>query len=359
MVTIIVFFIVLSVLIIIHELGHFIAAKRSGVYVEEFGFGLPPRIFGIKHGETLYSLNWLPFGGFVKVMGEEQHELVNKKLSLELKSRTFYSKKPLTKIIILTAGVLANFLLGWLIVSYLFTQGVPIPTDKVVIEQVSKKSPAEVAGIKKGDTVVALVEKGRRIPFENTDHFVKEVKNRVGQEITLIINRQGQEFNLNMIPRLKPPMGEGALGVLLSPFVIKKYPWYQAPFLGLFESMKITGLILKELLKTVLGLLLLQKPQVEVAGPIGIAKITSEAVKYGYTAVLQLLGLLSLNLAVINILPFPALDGGRLAFVIYETVSKRQINPDLERKLNLVGFIILLSLILLVTANDVAKIFLK
>lgn len=357
MITIIVFFIVLSVLVIIHELGHFIAAKKSGVYVEEFGFGFPPRIFGIKYGETLYSLNWLPFGGFVKVLGEEMHELTDKKLSAELKNRTFFSKKPLTKIIILVAGVTANFLLGWIIVSCLFIQGVPVPTDKVVVEQVTKNSPAALSGIKPGDTIRAMIKNNQQVAFKNTDHFVRELKDQAGQNISLLIKRGNQEIIFDVVPRVKPPEGEGALGVLLTPFVIKKYHWYQAPFFGLVESFKITGLILKELSITLLGIISFQKPQLEVAGPVGIVKITSEAVKYGYTAVLQLLGLLSLNLAVINILPFPALDGGRLAFVLYETVTKKKINPDVEKKLNFAGFAILLSLIIIVTINDIIKIF--
>lgn len=359
MITIAVFFIILSILILIHEFGHFIVSKKNGVYVEEFGFGLPPRIFGIKRGETLYSLNWLPFGGFVKVLGEEEHEIEGKKLPPELQNRTFVSKPARVKIAILTAGVLANFILGWAVVSYLFTQGVPVPTDKIVIESVANNSPAQSAGIIKNDIILSIKTPTGSKKLNNADKFISEVKSVKGQPVTLEAERNGKPMTFVITPRVNPPKGEGALGVVLTQFTIKKYVWYQAPFYGLIESAHITYAIVKELGKTLIGFLLFQKPNVDVAGPIGIAKITGQAVKVGYIAVLQLLGLLSLNLAVINILPFPALDGGRLAFVLYETIFRKKINPQVERRLNMAGFAILLSLIGLVTLNDILKLFVK
>src|SRR3989338_1499849 len=152
----VVFFIVLSVLVIIHELGHFIAAKRNGVKVEEFGFGLPPRLFGMRFGETLYSLNALPFGGFVKVYGEESAELNESKLSAHEKSRSFVHKGLPAKITILVAGVTMNFILGWFIYSYLFVKGIPVPANVVTIENVMKSSPAADAGIQKGDKIATI-----------------------------------------------------------------------------------------------------------------------------------------------------------------------------------------------------------
>lgn len=355
--SILVFFIILSILVLIHEFGHFIAAKKNNVYVEEFGFGLPPRIWGIKKGETLYSLNLLPFGGFVKVLGEEEHEIHGKKLSPELANRTFVSKKPAVKILILTAGVIANFLLGWVIISYLFTQGVPTPTDTVIVESVVANSPAQKAGIKPGDEIERIIIASKTIELKNIDHFVEEIKKTGGKtiELDVVAAQEKQSQRITLTPRLNPPKGEGALGVVLTPFTIIKYPWYQAPFFGLIESAKISGVIARELFKVVINFASLKGPGVDVAGPVGIARITSQAVKVGNNAVLQLLGLLSLNLAIINILPFPALDGGRLAFVLYETISRKKINPTIERQLNFLGFAILLGLILLVTINDIVK----
>ncbi|MFH0979900.1 MAG: site-2 protease family protein, partial [Candidatus Roizmanbacteria bacterium] len=130
--TILIFILTLTLLVLIHEFGHFLAAKKNGVRVEEFGFGLPPRIFGIRKGETLYSINLLPLGGFVKLYGEEYHEIKNKSLS----QRAFINKKPWVKFLIVISGVIGNFLLGWILISYLFTQGVPVPTNKVIVEKV-------------------------------------------------------------------------------------------------------------------------------------------------------------------------------------------------------------------------------
>lgn len=354
-----IFFIILSTLVLIHEFGHFIAAKKNNVLVEEFGFGLPPRIFGIKRGETLYSLNWLPIGGFVKVFGEEEHEIDGKQIDPALKNRTFVSKPTSVKIMILTAGVLANFILGWFVMSYLFTQGVAVPTNAVTIEAVTQSSPAEQAGIQKNDTISALTVAGTTTKIVHTKEFVDAVKKAAGQDISLDIIRQGKVKTVSLTPRVNPPKGEGALGVTLTEFIVKKYTWYQAPFFSLIESANITYQIAKELGNTLFQVLTFHKPSVDVAGPVGILKITSDAIKVGYMAVLQLLGILSLNLAVVNILPFPALDGGRLAFVLYEHVTRRKINTQIERKLNMAGFAILLTLIALVTLNDIIKLFVK
>lgn len=360
MITIVVFFIILSILVIIHELGHFIAAKRNNVYVEEFGFGLPPRIFGIKRGETLYSLNLLPFGGFVKVLGEEEHELEQKKLPAELAKRTFVSKSPAVKILILTAGVLANFLLGWVVVTYLFIQGVPVPTNSVIIEKVVQGSPAKNAGISEKDKIIGFVDGAETRLFGTTDEFMTFVSKNKGKQITLQVrDSKGGTKNVAITPRMNPPKGEGSLGIVLTPYEMKKYVWYKAPVYGLIESVTITATIVRELGLTIFRLITLQPQQVDVAGPVGIAKITGQAVEFGVSAVLQLLGLLSLNLAVINILPFPALDGGRLAFVLYETATRRKINPNIEKRLNMAGFAILLSLIVLITIHDIAKLMIK
>lgn len=345
----------MSLLVIIHELGHFIAAKKNGVYVEEFGFGLPPRIWGIKRGETLFSLNALPFGGFVKVLGEEREELKSQKLSPAMQKRTFASKNNAVKLTILTAGVFANFLLGWVVISALFVHGVPTPTKNVIIESVVERSPAGQAGLQKNDIVTAIVASGERIDVSSTDKFITEIKKYTGTPIELVISRESAQMTKTITPRANPPKGEGALGVVLTPFMVKKYSLLQAPVYGLIEAVRITAMITKELGKAAFTFVVSQEAPAEIAGPVGIAKITSQALQYGPLAVLQLLSLLSLNLAVINILPFPALDGGRVAFVIYEMVTKKPIPSHIERKFNMVGFAVLLSLIALITVNDILK----
>lgn len=359
MLSVITFVVILSILVLIHELGHFVVAKLNNVCVEEFGFGLPPRLFGLKVGETLYSFNLLPFGGFVKVLGEERAEAETKKIPPELKKRTFFAKKPAQKAAIIIAGVLANFLLGWLVISYLFTQGVPVPTDQVIVEKVVEGSPAEEAGLESSDILVQATVDKKTIQIKDTQTLIDLTKKYAGRPVTYTVERSDKQFKVDIIPREKPPQGEGALGVVITNFIEKKYSLLEAPFLGLIESVKITAVILKELLRALFRFLTFQKVEVEISGPVGIAKITQTAVKFGKNAVVQLLGLLSLNLAVINILPFPALDGGRLSLIVYEWLSKKRVNPKIERNLNLIGFAILLSLIVLITINDMLKIFVK
>jgi regulator of sigma E protease len=355
MITVIVFILILALLVLIHEFGHFIAAKKSGVYVEEFGFGLPPRLWGKKIGETIYSINWLPIGGFVKVYGEEYHEQ-DKNFDPALKNKAFIYKKPWQKILILTAGIIGNFLLGWLLISFLFTQGVPSPTNKVIVETIQPNSPAQEAGLKKNEEVIILI-KDKEYKLSSSNDLISLTKKFAGEPIELIVQNSNGTRKVTVTPRKNPPAGQGSLGVVITSFVEKKYPWYQAPFFGLAEAFNITWTIVSELSKTVFQLISFQKPKVDVAGPIGIARYTGEAIKFGSNAVLELIALLSLNLAVVNILPFPALDGGRLAFVLYEIVTKRRVNQNFERNLNLAGMIILIALAILISIHDVIKIY--
>ncbi|MBP9797980.1 site-2 protease family protein [Candidatus Woesebacteria bacterium] len=358
MFTVIVFFLVLSLLVIIHELGHFVVAKWNGIKVEEFGFGIPPRLFGIRIGETLYSLNWLPFGGFVKVYGEELADVKDSEISAADRKRSFAHKKPWQKLAVLVAGVTLNFILGWAIVSYLFTKGVPVPSENVVVQAVSEKSPAADAGLQKGDMIL------NASGTDDTDVVVKEsgdvsklAQKNAGKTLLLTIKRGDKEFETPIIPRVNPPKGQGALGVVISNYTIKKYSYIEAPVYGLVESAKITGIIAQELGKTLVRFVTFQKQEAEIAGPVGIAQLTSQAAKQGIDPLLQLIGLLSLNLAVLNILPFPALDGGRVVFVLYEWITRKKVNAKFEQRLNFAGFALLISLLILVTINDIVKLF--
>ncbi len=346
---IIVFILILALLVLVHEFGHFLMAKKTGVKVEEFGIGFPPRLFGVKHGETLYSVNVIPLGGFVKMYGEEMHEVGAKRDTPKQAQRAFVNKKPWQKSLIIVAGVIGNFLLGWVLISYLFTQGVPAPANKVIVEEVQKGSPAAVAGIKVNDSIVQLDSR----PLTDSTDLINLTKKYAGQPIQLVVERKNKQLNITATPRKNPPAGQGPLGIAVTSFVEKKYPWYKAPFYGLTESVSITRTIIVEITKAIVGLVTLHKPMVEVSGPIGIANYTGQAIKFGKNAVLELIALLSLNLAIVNILPFPALDGGRFVFVIYEWVTKKKVNQDIERYTNLVGFFILILLAILISINDI------
>jgi len=418
---ILIFILTLALLVLVHEFGHFLAAKKNGVRVEEFGFGLPPRIFGIKKGETLYSINLLPFGGFVKLYGEEYHEIKSKSLS----NRAFINKKPWVKSLIVIGGVIGNFLLGWILISYLFTQGVPVPTNKIIIDKINVNSPAAKVNLKPGDQILKIitglsqnqsepikhqVKKGEylwmiashylnsgykaydiarfnniknpslifefqiiKIPqvknqknyslskkefiLKNSEEMIEITKKYSGQEITLEIERNGQKNEVSVNPRKNPPKGEGPIGVVVTSYVEKKFPWYQAPFYGLIEASRISYKIAVEIIKVLIQLVTFQKPQIEVAGPVGIVRYAETAIKFGKNAYLELIALLSFNLAIINILPFPALDGGRLMFILYEGVTKKKPNKNIEKYVNLIGMLILLSLALIITINDIIKIY--
>ncbi|MFS8158612.1 MAG: M50 family metallopeptidase [Candidatus Roizmanbacteria bacterium] len=350
------FFIVLSVLVLIHEFGHFIVAKKNGVKVEEFGLGIPPRVFGKRFGETLYSINALPFGGFVKLFGEEAAELDGEKLSSQQLSRSFSHKSTLAKSSIVIAGVICNFLLGWGIISYLFTQGVSVPSGKVLVEKVTPSSPAQQAGLQKGDIIKKITFQKDVSPITDAESLIGQTAKYGGKEISIDIDRSGTNLQLSATPRKNPKPGQGGLGIAISDSVIKKYSISQAPFLGLKEAGSMTYAIIKNIGQSLGRLITFQKQNADIVGPVGIYMITAHAAQQGFNSLLQLMGLLSLNLAVVNILPFPALDGGRLVMILYTGITRKKINSAFEQKLNLIGFCILIGFILLITARDFTQI---
>lgn len=356
MITALIFFLILLILVLIHEFGHYYAAKKNGVYVEEFGFGFPPKLLSKKIGETKYSFNLIPLGGFVKLFGEEYHE--ENKLSNDKKipkDRAFVNKKPWQKTIIIVAGVVMNFLLGFIIFTYLLTQGTPTPTG-VSIENVTKNSPAERAGILKNDQILKITAKNFDKKINNVQEFVSTAKQYAGKEITVTLLRNKNEVNVKVTPRVNPPKGQGSLGVVIKQLVtIKKYPIYQAPYYGFIEAVNTTKNITIEILKLPLQLFAENKAPVEFAGPVGIARYIGEARQYGINAILQITALLSLNLAVINIMPFPALDGGRLIFIIYEWITGKRSNENIEKYMNIFGFFTLIALSIAITINDLLK----
>ncbi len=359
LITIIVFIIILAILVLIHEFGHFIVAKKHGILVEEFGFGFPPRVWGKKFGETLYTLNLLPIGGFVKVYGEEYYE-EDSHVDPKLKDRAFVNKKSWQKASVIVAGVIMNFILGWAILTFLFTQGTPVPMKEVIIEDVKSNTPAAVVGLKNNDKIVKIVHEGKDYQVNTPTDLQNYTKKFLGKEITLNVMRGSQEVNVKITPRKNPPKGEGAMGIAMKSFEIKKYVWYQAPWYGLKEAYIMTKTIAVEILKLPVTLLSKKdsaggEPEVQVTGVIGIAKIVGEARQYGLNPLLSVMAVLSLNLAVINILPFPALDGGRLVFIIYEWITNKRVNKTFERYMNLFGFIFLLSLMAIITIMDIIR----
>ena len=363
--TAVVFFIMLNILVFVHELGHFLVAKRFGIGVDEFGFGLPPRLFGKKVGKTIYSINALPIGGFVRLKGEDNAEnsktqkwLAGGKIAGEPDwEKYFFARPKWQRAAVLLAGVSMNFLLAVIIISYLFTQGILIPNG-IKVEEVIADSPA-AASLKSGDVILKL--NGKEIL--DVKEFSSDIKAKGDQSVDLLIERvingKVQQLTVAVTPRAHPPKDQGALGVKISPSAIElKYPWYQAPYYGMVWAVRFSWEMLTKVFELVFNLVTFKHVDTEnLAGPIGIAQATGQAIKFGINAVLQLTGLLSLNLAIFNLLPIPALDGGRLFFVLFEKWIGRHVKPRVEAITHQVGFAFLLALIVLITINDLVRLF--
>lgn len=350
MLTLIVFIAILSILVFVHELGHFLVAKRAGIKVEEFGFGFPPRAFGIKKGETIYSLNWIPIGGFVRLYGEEEEEKKEK-------GRAFYHKPKKIRILVILAGVVMNFVLAVLVFSAVYTKtGIPTKTDQVKVVGLVASSPADTAGLKDGDLVI--MAGGEKI--KDSQDFVTITQKLVGREMEIEIVREGEKKVFKVRPRENPPAGEGPLGVVISSVEMKFYPIWEMPVRGALEGFK-EALAWTSLIVGALGAMFWQLVSAgtvpkDVAGPVGIFQVTGQVAQGGILNILQFLGILSVNLAVINILPIPALDGGRLLFIGIEAITGKRIKAKVERWTHQIGMMLLLFLILLITYNDIVRI---
>lgn len=351
-VSVLVFFLVLSILVLIHELGHFLVARKNGVWVEEFGFGLPPRIYGKKIGETLYSINALPFGGFVKLHGESSEEGVSDP------ARAFINKNKKSRVAIIVAGVFMNFILAIAAFGIVYSfSGITKDTGEVRVLEITNSSPAQLAGLLVGDVIKKVDSKD----VESVNGFIEAVEERKGDRTVLEILRKGESeenLKLTITPRENPPEGEGPLGVIISSTEVYYPPILLRPFYGIYygflDAVFWGQTVLMGLVKIFSDLFGGQAPK-DLAGPVGIYAITSEAAKFGPLAVLNLMGILSVNLAILNILPFPALDGGRLLFIGIETVIGKKVTPKIESTIHTIGMLILLLAIFAITAGDIQK----
>jgi len=343
---ILIFVIALSILVLVHEFGHYFAAKITGVKVEEFGLGLPPRIFGKKIGETMWSLNWLPIGGFCRLYGEDGNKQG---------TRAFNNKNPWQKGLIVLGGVLMNLVLAVVIFSTVYAiMGVPKETDRVKIIGVAKDSPAQVAGIKENDWIKKVGE----IEIEKAAELTAEVDKYKGKEIELLVNREGQDITLSVQVREKAPEGEGLMGIVISNTEMEKVKWYEF-YKGIgagFREAYFWGEIIFSGVAKMVGSLFAGDVPKDVSGPLGIFEATSSIrSNQGLLAVIHFFGIVSVNLAVVNVLPFPALDGGRIIFVLYELIFRKKANEKFEVAVNNLGMLILLTLLLLITVGDVGR----
>jgi regulator of sigma E protease len=339
----------LSILILGHEAGHFFVAKIFGMKIDEFGFGFPPKIFGRKKGETEYSLNLLPFGGFVKIAGEnERIESGLEKLSSlpdEEKKRLFCFQPPHSRALVIAAGVFVNFLIGWLLISAVFMVGTP---RALIISQVLPGSPAAAAGFREGDVVK---------DYTGASDFIKFVNDNRGREISVYVLRGGKELSLSATPRVNVGPNEGALGVAIAEAGMERQGFFSAISNGFKESLAVVGLTFQALYQLAANLILRGSLLAGVVGPVGIFSVAEETGRIGLIYLLQLVSLISLNLAVVNLIPFPALDGGRLLLILIEKVKGSPISQKTEAFVNGLGFALLVFLMVLITARDIGQLF--
>jgi regulator of sigma E protease len=334
---------ILAGLILAHEFGHFITAKAFRVEVKEFGLGFPPRIIGRKRGETIYSLNAIPLGGFTKLAGEEDPEA----------PRSLAGKPTGVRLLVLSAGSLMNFLAPLALFTIAFMVPHDVVMGKVVIDEVAPNSPAATAGINDGDTIISINDK----PVNNTGDLQRYIQLNLGQEIEITVTHDNlNQESFRLVPRWRPPEGEGAIGVAVTTVdattVRQSEPAWRAVPLGAVTCVETFVLFKNGLLSMITG-----ATPVEVRGPVGIAEMTGEVARAGLSPLLEFTAFLSINLGLINIFPLPALDGGRIAFVLLEKArGGKRIAPRTEGLIHLIGFALLIGVIIAITYNDITRI---
>jgi len=390
MFTIIIFVVILSVLVMVHEFGHFITARKSGMKVYEFGLGFPPRAFGIykdpKTGKwvfvrgkgksslketiggdgtqeefpnTLYSVNWLPLGGFVKIKGENGENPND--------PDSFGYHKAWKRFIVIVAGVTMNVLLAGLLLGIGFMIGLPtdvsdgidvkavVENPMLIVQQVSDGSPAGEAGIKFGDKILSI--NGEEI--KSTDELVSYVKESGEVEMNILVNREDEEMEFKATPALLDNHDDGIyrLGIISADVAIVRFPWYIALYKGFVAGfvgfVTVFGLFLVLIKNLIMG----QGLAYDVSGPVGIASVIGASARMGMNYLISTAAMLSITLAVINILPIPALDGGRALFIIVEKIIRRPVPIKYEQLAHTIGFVLLMILVVVVTVKDIFKLF--
>jgi regulator of sigma E protease len=361
MITFLIFMVVLGVLVLVHEYGHFVMARRAGMKVEEFGFGFPPRLFGIKKGETIYSINWIPFGGFVKILGEDGDH--------RNEPRSFGSKSISARMSVIVAGVIMNLLFAvfLLILGNFFGLRIGLFDDEIIkvardkklqIVQVAQESPAEKAGLMVLDEIIGFQsEDGKTLEIGSIEEVQSFTAGHKGQTVVMLIRRGTEIAPTSVQLRENPPPGEGSMGISMALTGVVSYPWYESIWRGFQDAYYLV-------VNTIFGYVYLFKTlfsegklAAEVSGPVGIASVTGQAARVGFNYLMQFVALISVNLAVLNIVPFPALDGGRALFLIIEKIKGSPLNRNAEALANNIGFALLITLMIYVTIKDIAHFF--
>ncbi len=354
--SVVLFIVILVVLIVGHEFGHFSVAKWVGMRVDEFGVGFPPKLWAKKIGETLYSINLIPFGGFVRIFGEDESERGD--------PRAFARAPKVSQAAVLAAGPFMNVVLGFFAFFIAYMVGVPtiieatddlthVSEHHVIIAEVVSKSPAALAGIEVGDRIVSIDGEAVLTPVD-----IPRIVAMQGGEREVVLMRAGEELTVSaapipgIIPEDPDRFGFGIATLLVG---FKSLPFSEALPQALIDTGQGLVSVVEGLVGLIVGAFTLSSSLQDVSGPVGIASIVGEAAMFGVGQVLLIAGIISLNLAVINLFPFPALDGGRLLMLGIEVVRGKAIRTATTQMINLAGFVILITLMLVVTYNDIVK----
>lgn len=380
--SILIFIVILFVLVVSHEFGHFIVAKLNNIRVDEFSFGFPPKLFGKKIGETTYNINALPFGGYVKIFGENLDEadilevgFLDKEGSpekVELAERSLAYKPKYIQALVMLAGVAMNFLVAWLLLSVGFMSGLPSSVDAVpkgatvqnqalTITSVLPKSPAEKAGIKVGDKIESLSTKTDTTmllsSFLSTENVQNFVKKHNGEQVEVSLVRGKEPMQIVVVPEISKQGDNPMIGISMDTIGTLKLPIHKA----VWEGLKLSGNIFVGTMVGFYNLIhsaILGKADMSsLTGPVGIVGVVGDAAKFGFIYLLSFTALISINLAVINLVPFPALDGGRILFLIIEKIKGSRIKPKIANTVNAIGFGLLILLMVIITYHDIVKLF--
>ncbi|MBL7196478.1 MAG: RIP metalloprotease RseP [Candidatus Omnitrophica bacterium] len=344
----IIFLIIISILIFVHEFGHFFMAKRLGIKVEKFSLGFGPQLFGFKFQDVDFKLCLIPFGGYVKLAGDSRQDYKGQ-------SYEYLSKQPGQRAKVVFFGPLFNYILAFLFLWVVYCIG--YPQISTTVGQVIDDMPAKEAGILENDKIIEI--NGREVKYWS--HVLENIKNKViKDEVKVKILRDGQEINLSIIPVKKVEkdlFGKerevSLIGIAPSYEIVEeRYNIFVAFGVSLFNILKLTYFTLKAIVSLIFGHLSLREA---VTGPVGIFNITSEAAKYGFNALLHVTSMLSLALAIFNVLPIPVLDGGHLLFLGIEKLRKRPMSEKVEQKITDVGFSFILILAVFILFNDLIR----
>jgi len=328
--------IILSILILAHELGHFIVAKAADIKIHEFSIGMGPLIFSRQKGETQYSIRALPIGGYNRMAGEEPGE--------EDDPRGFNKKSVGVRMAVISAGSIMNFLLGVSFFIIIFMM-IGVPADIPEIGTVVEGAPAERAGFRPGDKVLAINDQ----KINSWIDMVEIINNNAEKELSFAVERDGEIITLQVTPYLDEESGVGLIGVTQP---VQKTGLLEAIYLGFKEAITLIIFVLRYLVQMIAGTV-----AAEVAGPVGIVQMIGQAASFGLASLLSFSGILSVQLGLFNLLPIPALDGSRLIFLALEGIRRKPVDPQKEGLVHLIGFALLMGLMILVTYQDVMRLF--